>query len=199
MQLAHRVAIKAFKKEDFQRLIEGWEVSHLCHNPICINPYHLIAETHAQNNTRRNCNALTRDEFFTGGEATRHPQHCQCEPRCIQQSLEEAMGWVGRLGQILSEEQERLLGTEEVMTRLAEIQAKERAEGHGGAQMNNWDNIWREIWENNERIARQDSEHDMKKEKQRQRRRQKDWRRRGARQRVKRQRQRRERMVGKER
>ena len=34
------------------------EVSHLCHNSLCVNPDHLVAETHAANVERLSCHAL---------------------------------------------------------------------------------------------------------------------------------------------
>jgi hypothetical protein len=47
-------------------------LSHLCHNPLCVNPQHCHWELEAQKSRRRRC--------ATG----RHK--CQCEPRCLLQT-----------------------------------------------------------------------------------------------------------------
>jgi hypothetical protein len=34
---------------------EGYDISHLCHNSLCINPHHLSFEPHSVNNNRQRC------------------------------------------------------------------------------------------------------------------------------------------------
>jgi hypothetical protein len=59
-QLLHRLAIRAWGTHDQQRqMIEGRsEVSHLCHEPNCFNPVHLVLEVHHENMARRECARL---------------------------------------------------------------------------------------------------------------------------------------------
>ena len=45
----HKVAYLEVAKK---KLKKGHEVSHLCHNPKCWNPKHLVGETHRQNLAR---------------------------------------------------------------------------------------------------------------------------------------------------
>jgi hypothetical protein len=70
-QLLHRLAIRAWGTEpDLRRMVvDGWDVSHLCHNPRCFNIVHLVVESHHGNMVRRNCDS--------GGRA------CRCDPPCM--------------------------------------------------------------------------------------------------------------------
>ena len=49
----HRVAVMVSLKLD--RLPEGQEASHLCNNSRCIEPTHLILESHQINSERHHC------------------------------------------------------------------------------------------------------------------------------------------------
>ena len=49
----HRVAL--LQKLRLYELPATLEASHLCHNKKCMNPDHLIAETHAANKSRDTC------------------------------------------------------------------------------------------------------------------------------------------------
>jgi hypothetical protein len=35
--------------------VEGFDISHICHNTLCINPLHLVFEPHRVNNNRQRC------------------------------------------------------------------------------------------------------------------------------------------------
>lgn len=57
-QNIHRLCIRGWGSEqDQRRMFDGWDVSHLCHEPTCFNPHHLVVETKAANQRRRPCNA----------------------------------------------------------------------------------------------------------------------------------------------
>jgi len=43
------------KDSDRKTLLAGKDVSHLCHNRLCVNPKHLTVETRKQNNERKVC------------------------------------------------------------------------------------------------------------------------------------------------
>lgn len=58
-QNAHRLVVLASKSDDeFQRLLAGEHASHLCHQPTCINPAHIVVESRAVNEGRKRCRAL---------------------------------------------------------------------------------------------------------------------------------------------
>ena len=56
---AHRLSFfiaKNLPETDFLKVDQSSEcISHLCHNPLCINPDHLSSEPSAINNQRQNC------------------------------------------------------------------------------------------------------------------------------------------------
>ena len=52
-QYTHRLAYM-FKIGNF-RLPRGLDVSHICHNSLCVNPAHLSSEPHHINNNRIQC------------------------------------------------------------------------------------------------------------------------------------------------
>ena len=47
--------------------IQGLDVSHLCHNKLCVNHHHLIIETKAENNKRKECLTLGRCNSHSNG------------------------------------------------------------------------------------------------------------------------------------
>lgn len=48
----HRVALMCHTHSIIPSTLD---ISHLCHNPLCINPLHLVAEPHHINNNRISC------------------------------------------------------------------------------------------------------------------------------------------------
>ncbi len=50
----HRLSFVVFNRGSFEDII-NLEISHLCHNRLCVNKDHLYAETHAQNMERGMC------------------------------------------------------------------------------------------------------------------------------------------------
>ena len=52
MMLCHQVAHKATTG---MLPAEGQDVSHLCSNPACFNPAHLVIEDHCTNMSRQRC------------------------------------------------------------------------------------------------------------------------------------------------
>ena len=73
-QLVHRLSVRAWGSwESLQHMFEdGWEVSHLCHQPACFNPDHLAVESHAANMTRKQCSS-----------GTGCARVCKCSPSCL--------------------------------------------------------------------------------------------------------------------
>lgn len=69
-QLLHRLSIRAWGTwNQLRHLLEdGWEASHLCHEPGCFRPDHLVVEPHLANMHRRRCAA---------------GQVCPCVPACL--------------------------------------------------------------------------------------------------------------------
>ncbi len=50
----HRLSFVVFNRKSFQD-INNMEISHLCHNKLCILKEHLCIETHAENRERDIC------------------------------------------------------------------------------------------------------------------------------------------------
>ncbi|KAK9372954.1 zinc-binding loop region of homing endonuclease-domain-containing protein, partial [Lipomyces chichibuensis] len=83
-QLASRVVCYLTKSEDdvYNLLYRGYEASHLCHQPKCINPDHLVVETNRANISRRICSVKAdvkisvdgRDYILKAGECPHSPQ-----------------------------------------------------------------------------------------------------------------------------
>jgi hypothetical protein len=60
------------------------QVSHLCHNPACCNPEHVVLEAAATNLSRRNCPILLEDVECPCGCKHRFAlNYCSHKPRCI--------------------------------------------------------------------------------------------------------------------
>ena len=56
VEKAHRVALMADRKQtrsQFPR--DSVECSHLCHHKLCVNPQHLVLESHSVNQERNHC------------------------------------------------------------------------------------------------------------------------------------------------
>ena len=51
--LTHRLIYMMIHHQ--RHLQQGHDVSHLCHNTLCLNPNHLSLEPHAINNNRQRC------------------------------------------------------------------------------------------------------------------------------------------------
>ena len=52
-EYAHRLAF--MKKKNLQQLGKNGEVSHLCHNSLCVQESHLVFEPKTVNNNRQRC------------------------------------------------------------------------------------------------------------------------------------------------
>lgn len=88
-QNAHRLVVVGWKgEEDRRRMLEdGWHASHLCHNPTCANPDHIVVEAKARNEGRKRCKALGPVVLVTiEGREYRLPPNGTCEcpgEKCI--------------------------------------------------------------------------------------------------------------------
>ena len=67
-RLAYMVAHPQARNEIMD--IVGFEISHLCHNSLCVNPQHLSREPHSENNSRRRCQ--------NSGECHGHGNYADC-------------------------------------------------------------------------------------------------------------------------
>lgn len=82
-KLAHHVAIMAVKQlgTDWS-CPDGHDVSHLCANNKCVNPFHLAVESRANNMSRIGCkgNVTVQD-----ASATKVVKFCMCKhsPKCV--------------------------------------------------------------------------------------------------------------------
>ncbi|KAJ8100660.1 hypothetical protein POJ06DRAFT_253352, partial [Lipomyces tetrasporus] len=68
-QWAHRVVCYLTKSEVdvYNLLCRGYEASHLCHQPACINPDHLAVETMAANKSRKICSGKVNVKMSVNG------------------------------------------------------------------------------------------------------------------------------------
>lgn len=68
-------------------MLEGEHASHLCHQPTCINPEHIVVEPKAANENRKGCRALgpVIKTEWKGTELTLAPRGiCNCSgAKCI--------------------------------------------------------------------------------------------------------------------
>jgi hypothetical protein len=67
-------------------MLGGQHASHLCHQPTCINPDHIVVETKEKNEGRKACKkagSIIITEW-KGEELVLPPNNdCRCEPPCI--------------------------------------------------------------------------------------------------------------------
>ncbi|KAK9384654.1 zinc-binding loop region of homing endonuclease-domain-containing protein [Lipomyces mesembrius] len=85
-QHAHRVVCYLTKcDEDVHNMLyRGYEVSHLCHQPRCINADHLVVETHKDNDSRRICAVKVDIKILVDGrDYILDAEECPHSPRCI--------------------------------------------------------------------------------------------------------------------
>jgi hypothetical protein len=75
------------RDREIDHLLAGEQASHLCHQPTCINPEHIVVEPKAANEGRKACRALGPifKTVWQGKELTLPPQGvCNCSGRkCI--------------------------------------------------------------------------------------------------------------------
>lgn len=67
-------------------MIGGDHASHLCHNPTCINPDHIVVEKKELNEGRKSCKGRVVVLTTIGGKQFRLPPLKQCEcpgAKCI--------------------------------------------------------------------------------------------------------------------
>ena len=78
LEYAHRVVYKLFVGP----IPDGYEVDHLCRNPICVNPNHLEAVTAKENKARtkvshcKRGHELTDDNLYINPSGTRYCRSC---------------------------------------------------------------------------------------------------------------------------
>jgi len=85
-QLAHRLAVIAEKTdEDIAHLLDdGYHASHLCHEPRCFRADHIIVETKADNEDRKQCKGrLVMKARVDGVLYTFPPKPCPHQPECL--------------------------------------------------------------------------------------------------------------------
>lgn len=108
-QNAHRLVVLAYKRsatilkiwkdlgtwdvnhcdseEEVERMLAGAQASHLCHQPTCINPDHIVVEPKETNEGRKACRrlGLVVVTEIEGRTYRLEPEHqCACpEPKCI--------------------------------------------------------------------------------------------------------------------
>lgn len=51
----------------YQEVPKGLEISHVCHNKLCVNPEHLVAESPADNKARGQSNYWSRKDVCKNG------------------------------------------------------------------------------------------------------------------------------------
>jgi len=69
---AHRLSYAAAHGIDSLPIDRKSHVSHLCHNPRCVRPDHLVVESDLKNRSRNQCPYIINQTFF-----------CQHDPCCI--------------------------------------------------------------------------------------------------------------------
>lgn len=88
------VIIESGTPEDRENIRkEGWEASHLCHNPACIEETHIVAEKKADNDARKDCNRKFFEAYVTvGGQrisVLKSAYECPHEARpCIRREVD---------------------------------------------------------------------------------------------------------------
>lgn len=93
-QNAHRLVVMALKsEEDRCNLIEkGWEASHLCHNPTCIEETHIVVEAKKDNEARKVCKGkFTAGYILINGIRTlvfKSDHVCHHSPSCLRREFD---------------------------------------------------------------------------------------------------------------
>ncbi|KAF4625086.1 hypothetical protein G7Y89_g13083 [Cudoniella acicularis] len=73
-QNAHWLAVVAYKsEEEIEGMLAGAQASHLCHNPLCINPDHITVEEKAKNEARKGCAGRVAVRTVIAGQKTGYP------------------------------------------------------------------------------------------------------------------------------
>lgn len=77
-------------------MLDGDHASHQCHNPRCLNPDHLIVETKAMNEARKDCAMRVLVYTVIGGvKYELQPKACNCQgAKCIITKVEERVAVV---------------------------------------------------------------------------------------------------------
>ncbi|KAK9429742.1 hypothetical protein V1505DRAFT_147484 [Lipomyces doorenjongii] len=86
VQKAHRVVCYLTKSEDdvHNLLYRGYHASHLCHQPGCINPDHLVVETQAANESRKMCSTKANVKISVNGrDYLLKAEGCPHSPLCV--------------------------------------------------------------------------------------------------------------------
>lgn len=90
-QGAHRLAVRAWKSEEDSRNItdKGWDASHLCHQPTCFNPDHIVVEPKWLNELRKKCagygGVITLVNILGQAYKILPAKKCSCaDGKCIQ-------------------------------------------------------------------------------------------------------------------
>ncbi|KAK9357090.1 zinc-binding loop region of homing endonuclease-domain-containing protein [Lipomyces starkeyi] len=85
-QLAHRIICYLTKCDNdvYNLLYKGYHASHLCHQPICINPDHLVIESKEANESRKICSAKVHVQASINGIGyLLAAEECRHSPPCI--------------------------------------------------------------------------------------------------------------------
>ncbi|KAL7010295.1 hypothetical protein EMMF5_000316 [Cystobasidiomycetes sp. EMM_F5] len=84
-QSLHRLVLALNGRDEVLKLYkENWDASHLCHQPTCLNPQHIIAESHEDNLSRRECAGKTVYVGESRGQVWEiQPEACKHTPACI--------------------------------------------------------------------------------------------------------------------
>lgn len=92
-QNAHRLVVIGWKSAQDRRLLleQGFHASHLCHEPTCIKPEHIVVESRKDNESRKACKLSYLSGFQSEGgvsrECWRSSHECPHEPMCIRRAL----------------------------------------------------------------------------------------------------------------
>ncbi len=86
-QSGHRLAVVAHQTDnEVQSLLadDGQHASHLCHEPLCIEPTHIVVESKIDNEARKMCKGrLVVRTTISGVEYDLPPRPCPHTPPCL--------------------------------------------------------------------------------------------------------------------